>query len=127
MAGEPLRVTVRIDLGDESGPDELEEAVESLRTDLSDAPVDVERVTVADPPPAGAKSGVGVAAGVLLISGQVIAAEILAQSLLDWVRRWRRARLAIDGPEGVVLVLPDSSPEDLRRVIALLAEGTAEA
>lgn len=126
MASQPLQVTVRIDLGDESDAEELEEAVESLLVELADAPVDVERVTT-DSPPEGSKVGMSVVTGVLLVSGQAFVGEILGHVLLEWVRKRRRAKLAIDGPKGTFLVLPDTSPDDLRRALTQAAEGTVEA
>lgn len=122
MASE-LRVTVRVEL-DDGDAAELEDAVESLRAELSDAPVDVERATAADAPPSGSKGGLSVTAA-LLLAGQAVTAELLGQFLLDWLRRRRQnTTLRIEGPDGQVVVLPDTAPTELRRVLAEWAADT---
>ena len=119
-----LRVTVRVELADGGDAAEVEEAVENLRAELSDAPVDVERVTAANAPPPGSKGGFGFA-DALLIAAPALTADLVGQFLLDWIgRRRRNTTLRIEGPEGQVVVLPDTAPTELRRVLAAWAAGT---
>lgn len=124
MNEEPVRLSLRVELELDDGGDseELEEIVESLRTELCETPAEVERPAEDASPPPGAK-GVGqTAVQVLVISGQALVLEMAVDYVKDWItRQRRRCNVRLDLPGGGSVVLSELSTDEARHLIAGLA------
>ncbi len=91
--------------------------------ELVNTPVEIKGGLPDTPPPPGAKGAFDVG-NVLLLAGQAVAFEIVADTLIDWLRRRRRpAKLHIEGPNGELLELPETSLAEIKGLLLAWAQG----
>ena len=122
MADGSIQLTLEIELDDDAYAEELEAALESLRADLCEAPVEVDRPP-AEEAPSGSKGIAASAFNVLVITGNAVALELAVDYVKDWLSRRRRSRVKLRGAADseVVIMLPGVSEADARHLIARLS------